>query len=109
MENRRIQLLPFWLAQMDVDIRKPPSNFRIQRPNSMHGEVTTPAIESNNNDDDSKIEIKIDDTSKNSEKYVEPTEGTPLLAHQNSNDRFFDESSYQNGGTPSIQPPNQDS
>ncbi|CAG8600382.1 4666_t:CDS:2 [Funneliformis mosseae] len=32
MENRRIQLLPFWLPQMDIDIRKPPSKFRLQRP-----------------------------------------------------------------------------
>ncbi|CAG8481067.1 4911_t:CDS:2 [Ambispora gerdemannii] len=89
MENRRIQLLPFWLAQMDTDIRKPQSRFRIQRPGlSSDGGVTTPAIESTKHlgyDDEGKIEVVTE----------EPSEGTPLFARDG---RHEPSTSYQNGG-----------
>ncbi|CAI2185646.1 6417_t:CDS:2 [Funneliformis geosporum] len=61
MENRRIQLLPFWLPQMDIDIRKPPSNFRLQRPSASN--PTTPAYENGNplsETEDDNIEVLIE-------------------------------------------------
>ncbi|KAG9298222.1 hypothetical protein G9A89_002710 [Geosiphon pyriformis] len=98
MENHRIQLLPFWLAQMDVDIRKPPSRFRIQRPGSTISEGnTTPALETSKrlgDDDygDGKIEVLVKKTDD------EPNEGTPLLTSRHSYDRYKSVPSYQAGG-----------
>ncbi|RIA98427.1 VTC domain-containing protein [Glomus cerebriforme] len=79
MENRRIQLLPFWLPQMDIDIRKPPSNFRLQRPSASN--PTTPANESGNpfsEIEDDNIEIYVDDQENDDE---DASERSPLLAH----------------------------
>ncbi|KAJ8106398.1 hypothetical protein ONZ43_g7078 [Nemania bipapillata] len=50
----RIKLLPYWMPQMDVDIRKPPThNFGIQRPeNSLSGTTS----------DDEEDDSDVDDT-----------------------------------------------
>src|ERR1051325_11465872 len=83
MENRRMQLLPFWLPQMDIDIRKPPSNFRLQRPTTSN--PTTPANESANplsETEDDRIEVLVDNQENDEGSDGEDvSEGTPLLAH----------------------------
>src|SRR2546421_7694860 len=78
MENRRIQLFPFWLPQMDIDIRKPPSNFRLQRPSTSN--PTTPANESANplsEAEDDNIEVLVENQDDDDEE--DASEGTPLL------------------------------
>ncbi|EGP86744.1 unnamed protein product [Zymoseptoria tritici ST99CH_3D1] len=53
----RIDLLPFWFPQMDVDIRKPVSHkFGIERPGQ-----STDASTSNDLDDDTEDELDIED------------------------------------------------
>ncbi|CAG8632759.1 12853_t:CDS:2 [Acaulospora morrowiae] len=82
IDTRRVQLLPFWLPQMDVDIRKPPSNFRLQRPASVG--LGTALIEGNDllEQDADRIEVVVDDADENSD-IENADEGTPLLTRSN--------------------------
>ena len=49
----RIHLLPFWMPQMDVDIRKPSTHrFGIQRPNQSTSYSTSASIDDNSDSDD---------------------------------------------------------
>jgi len=81
MDNRQIQLLPFWLPQMDIDIRKPPSNFRLQRPTTSN--PTTPANEGGNplsEVEDDNIEVVVDDIENDEGSDEEDaSEDAPLL------------------------------
>ena len=54
----RIHLLPFWLPQMDIDIRKPPSrNFGIEHPNSTEAS-TSANLDDEYSDDEDELAIK---------------------------------------------------
>ncbi|KAI2613677.1 SPX-domain-containing protein [Hypoxylon fragiforme] len=54
----RIKLLPYWMPQMDVDIRKPASHdFGIHRPTHSHASGTT-----SDDDDDDDIDSDAEDT-----------------------------------------------
>ena len=49
----RIHLLPFWMPQMDVDIRKPVTRrFGIERPNQSQGYSTSDDIDDDDSDED---------------------------------------------------------
>ena len=49
----RINLLPFWMPQMDVDIRKPVSRrFGIERPGQAHYSASDDALDEDTEDDD---------------------------------------------------------
>ncbi|OTB05919.1 hypothetical protein M426DRAFT_319302 [Hypoxylon sp. CI-4A] len=55
----RIDLLPYWMPQMDVDIRKPVThNFGIHRPTQSHTSGTT----SDDDDDDDDLDSDAEDT-----------------------------------------------
>ncbi|RHZ65141.1 hypothetical protein Glove_319g140 [Diversispora epigaea] len=70
----KIQLLPFWLPQMGVDIRKPSSSFRLQRPPSS-GNL---------------LEVLVDPSSDTEENA---NEGTPLTLRNRSRPSNLDEDS----------------
>ncbi|KAI6085396.1 SPX-domain-containing protein [Hypoxylon rubiginosum] len=56
----RIDLLPYWMPQMDVDIRKPAThNFGIHRPTHSHTSGTT---SDDDDDDDDEIDSDAEDT-----------------------------------------------
>ncbi|CAG8486095.1 102_t:CDS:2 [Paraglomus brasilianum] len=98
MESRRVPLLPFWLPQMDADIRKPP----IPRIGITRSGQNTPAIEANKRlgHDDSRIEVLVDDIA--SRESEDSTENTPLMSRANgrSYSNGNGSASYQNGGHP---------
>ncbi|CAG8492214.1 1378_t:CDS:2 [Paraglomus occultum] len=99
MESRRVPLLPFWLPQMDADIRKPP----IPRIGITRSEPNTPANEANKRlgHDDSHIEVLVDDIGSRESEGL--TENTPLLSRANGRSYGGNGSasaSYQNGGHP---------
>lgn len=53
LNTSRINLLPFWMPQMDVDIRKPiTQRFGIERPNQSTNYSTSDDIEDDSEDDD---------------------------------------------------------
>ncbi|CAG8579306.1 6617_t:CDS:2 [Diversispora eburnea] len=74
VENK-IQLLPFWLPQMGVDIRKPSSSFRLQRPPSS-GNL---------------LEVLVDNPSSDTDENA--NEGTPLTLRHRSQPSNSDEDS----------------
>ncbi|ORX58688.1 SPX-domain-containing protein [Hesseltinella vesiculosa] len=83
MENR-INVLPFWLPQMDVDIRKPPVHALLSRPtdgfltpSSSH---TSDAESSTNQHLD--IAVHPDVLKISSDDNKPPTEATPLLPYR---------------------------
>ncbi|CAJ0649386.1 13823_t:CDS:2, partial [Entrophospora sp. SA101] len=79
MEDRKIQLFPFWLPQMDIDIRKKPerpTSFQLKRPRSASDMTTSVTTEASSTqvDDDDNIEVLIDtlllnDNKKRTQKY----------------------------------------
>ena len=61
----RIHLLPFWMPQMDVDIRKPAThNFGIERPGQSTNDSTSDDIDDDSDDD--TVTEEDEDDSKNS-------------------------------------------
>jgi uncharacterized membrane protein YidH (DUF202 family) len=95
MDSRRIPLFPFWLPQMDIDIRKPPSNFRLERPTASN--PTTPANERGNPfSGTEEIEVLVDDQEDDDDDEEDVSENTPLLDRSSG-------SSIQN--TPHINTP----
>jgi VTC domain len=57
----RIKLLPFWMPQMDVDIRKPISHrFGIERPGTSQDVSTSDNFDEETDDEDHMAEIPID-------------------------------------------------
>lgn len=83
MDSRQIPLFPFWLPQMDIDIRKPPSNFRLERPTASN--PTTPANERGNPFSGTEdIEVLVDSLDDD-EDEEDASENTPLLSESSQN------------------------
>lgn len=69
----KINILPFWLPQMEIDIRKPKTGaFGVQRPDATHSSATS--FDSTIGDDS-----KLTTTDNMRIKMAEATENTPLL------------------------------
>ncbi|CAJ0761871.1 8730_t:CDS:10 [Entrophospora sp. SA101] len=79
MEDRKIQLFPFWLPQMDIDIRKKPerpTSFQLKRPRSASDMTTSVTTEASSTqvDDDDNIEVLIDSNPRNVPNILEEEE-----------------------------------
>ncbi|GBC09375.1 hypothetical protein RclHR1_08800008 [Rhizophagus clarus] len=96
MDSRKIPLFPFWLPQMDIDIRKPPSNFRLERPTA--SSPTTPANERGNPfSGTEEIEVLVDSQEDDEDDEEDTDENTPLLDRSSGS-----ATSSQNTSTPHI-------
>ncbi|KAI2473677.1 SPX-domain-containing protein [Annulohypoxylon bovei var. microspora] len=72
----RINLLPYWMPQMDVDIRKPAThNFGIHRPTHSHTSGTT---SDDDDDDDDDIDSDADDETTDAESAGHSGNGNGL-------------------------------
>lgn len=79
----RIHLLPFWMPQMDVDIRKPVTHrFGIERPNQSSSLSTSDDID----DDDSEDDDDDDNDNEGEESEPEDSTGTDATSPQDTMD-----------------------
>ncbi|KAI8086334.1 vacuolar transporter chaperone complex subunit [Halteromyces radiatus] len=91
----RINVLPFWLPQMDVDIRKPPSRSFLSRPadgtltpSSTHtSDESAPATRSTSH---MEINVHPDVLRSNNNNNDTINENTPLLVHHPSHEKSKD-------------------
>jgi len=100
MFPNRINLLPFWMPQMDVDIRKPVTHrFGIERPGHSTDASTSAALD----DDDSEDELDVEGS--NGHAVNDDDENTRRLRaardalEQHEEERHLD---YANGADPNV-------
>lgn len=94
----RIDLLPFWFPQMDVDIRKPVSHkFGIERPGQSTDASTSTAM-----DDDSDDELDDDDDGKPLANGSEDENVRRLRAARDAMEQHEQERHLSNSGDPNV-------
>lgn len=75
----RINLLPFWMPQMDVDIRKPVTHrFGIERPGQSTNYSTSDDVDDDTEDDDSETEGASDEQRTDSRSSPTPQEDSEI-------------------------------
>ncbi|KAI7424051.1 SPX-domain-containing protein [Hortaea werneckii] len=86
----RINLLPFWMPQMDVDIRKPAShNFGLDRPGHSTDASTSAAMDDDDTDDE--MEREDDDRPVNDDDNVQRLRAARDALEQHEEERRFEQ------------------
>ncbi|KAI7465048.1 SPX-domain-containing protein [Hortaea werneckii] len=86
----RIDLLPFWMPQMDVDIRKPAShNFGLDRPGHSTDASTSAAMDDDDTDDE--MEREDDDRPVNDDDNVQRLRAARDALEQHEEERRFEQ------------------
>ncbi|KAH7119025.1 VTC domain-containing protein [Dendryphion nanum] len=102
LNPKRINLLPYWAPQMDVDIRKPVSHkFGIERPGSSNDISSSGNFDDDSDDEDSSIGLPRVDGNEDDERIRNLRETRDIMEQQDLNQRR-NYGAISNGGGPNA-------
>jgi hypothetical protein len=103
LNPKRINLLPYWYPQMDVDIRKPVShNFGIERPGASNDISTSGNLDDDDSEDDDMAAGLPSSNGNQDDDRLRRLRETRDALEQNEMDRARDYGTLTNGNDPNV-------
>lgn len=103
LQPKRIDLLPYWMPQMDVDIRKPVSQkFGIERPGASNDISSSGDLEDESDDEESGADLPPENSGAQSDEQLNRLREARDIQEQNDLDRRRDYGTIGNGNGPNA-------